>query len=67
MKKTILTDYYPNISAFERAKKLVDNIDFIEISVDARNVPIELNGIRTQFLSFHHFKPNDAKKYCKMQ
>ena len=30
--------------------------------MDARNVPSKLKGLRTQFLSFHHFKRNDAMK-----
>ena len=58
----LLTDYYPNISTFEHIKKQSSNFDFIETPVDARNVPEELRGLRTKFLSFHHFKPADAKK-----
>jgi hypothetical protein len=50
--KILLTDYYPNISTFE----------YYKTSVDARNVPKELIGLRTQFLSLHHFKPKDAIK-----
>jgi len=57
----LLTDYYPNIAAFERTKKLSNNFDFVKTPVDARNVPKELRGLRTQFLSLHHFKPNDAQ------
>ncbi|MES2799977.1 MAG: hypothetical protein V4638_08170 [Bacteroidota bacterium] len=57
-----LSDYYPNIAAFEHIKAKNKNIDFVPISVDARNVPIELQGLRTQFLSLHHFKPEDARK-----
>ena len=60
--KIILTDYYPNISAFEYTKKLCSNFDFIKEPVDARNVPKELKGVRTQFLSLHHFNSVDAKK-----
>jgi len=60
--KILLTDYYPNISAFEHTQKLSGNFDFIKTSVDARNVPKELKGIRTQFLSLHHFKSDDAKR-----
>lgn len=59
--KIILTDFYPNIKAFQYTKEQADNFDFIEAPVDARNVPEELKGMRTQFLSLHHFKPNDAK------
>ncbi|CAC9975841.1 hypothetical protein [Flavobacterium panici] len=58
----ILTDYYPNIPAFEYTKKQADNFEYMSHSVDARNVPVELNGLRTQFLSLHHFNPNDAKQ-----
>lgn len=60
--KIILTDYYPNLPAFEYTKALADNVDYYKIQVDARNVPEALKGIRTQFLSFHHFTPDDAKQ-----
>lgn len=59
--KIMLTDYYPNIPAFELTKKKADNFQFITESIDARNVPKHLNGLRTQFLSLHHFKPHDVK------
>ncbi|MFY0652574.1 MAG: hypothetical protein JXQ96_11100 [Cyclobacteriaceae bacterium] len=58
--KVLLTDYFPNIPAFEYTKIQADNIEYIENSVDARDVPSELKGLRTQFLSLHHFKPTDA-------
>jgi hypothetical protein len=60
--KIILTDYYPNISAFKFTKKQADNFEYVEKSVDARDVPSELSGLRTQFLSLHHFRPDDAKQ-----
>jgi len=60
--KIILTDFYPNIPAFELTKKKATNFNFIERPVDARNVPSELKGFRTQFLSLHHFKPKDARQ-----
>lgn len=60
--KIILTDFYPNIPAFKLTKKHAENFDYIKEPVDARSVPVELNGLRTQFLSFHHFKPKDAKQ-----
>ncbi|MET2985141.1 hypothetical protein [Aureibaculum conchae] len=58
--KIILTDFYPNIPAFKRTKIKADNFEYVTKPVDARNVPEELKGFRTQFLSLHHFKPNDA-------
>ncbi|NMH86570.1 hypothetical protein [Flavivirga algicola] len=60
--KIILTDFYPNISAFEFTKNQADNFEFIEKPIDAREVPIELKGLRTQFLSLHHFKPPEARQ-----
>lgn len=60
--KVLLTDYYPNISAFEYTAKQADNFEYLDTSVDARNVPSKLKGLRTQFLSLHHFKRNDAIK-----
>ncbi|MES2574778.1 MAG: hypothetical protein V4572_07535 [Bacteroidota bacterium] len=59
--KIILTDYYPNIPAFEYTKKQSDNFEYYTQPVDARKVPAELKGLRTQFLSLHHFKPEDVK------
>ena len=59
--KIVLTDYYPNISAFEYTEKQSDNFEYIETPVDARNVPEELIGLRTMFLSLHHFKSEDAR------
>ncbi|MEM6642400.1 MAG: class I SAM-dependent methyltransferase [Bacteroidota bacterium] len=60
--KIILTDYYPNIDAFELTQKSSDNFQFVRDSIDARDVPESLKGFRTQFLSFHHFKPSDAEQ-----
>ena len=57
----IMTDYFPNIIAFEHTKKLSPNFSYEKNPVDARNVPANLKGLRTQFLSFHHFKPAEAK------
>jgi hypothetical protein len=60
--KILLTDYFPNIDALELAKKKADNIDYIKTPVDARNVPGNLKGLWTLFLTFHHFEPKDAKR-----
>lgn len=60
--KIILSDYYPNLNAFKRAKsKMPGTFDFIEYPVNAMNVPSNLVGFRTQFISLHHFKPKNAK------
>ncbi|MDC8005392.1 hypothetical protein POV27_15115 [Aureisphaera galaxeae] len=55
-----LTDYYPNIPAFKYSRKQAPNFDYEVNRVDAREVPEHLTGLRTQFLSLHHFKPKDA-------
>lgn len=60
--KILLTDYFPNISAFEYTKQQADNFDYIKTPVDARNVPENLIGLRTQFLSLHHFEPKGARQ-----
>ena len=60
--KIWLTDLYPNISAFEFTKSKADNFEYVPDPVDARDVPVELEGLRTQFLSLHHFEPADAKR-----
>lgn len=60
--KITLTDFYPNLSAFEYTQKQSGNFDYIATPVDARKVPEKLKGLRTQFLSFHHFRPDDARQ-----
>src|SRR5205085_4124261 len=61
--KIILTDKFPNISSFEyTAHESEGKIDFIKSSIDAMNVPRNLKGFRTQFVSFHHFKPEAAQQ-----
>lgn len=60
--KIVLTDYFPNTSAFKYTVEQSDNFSYISTSVDAKNVPEDLIGLRTQFLSLHHFKPKDALK-----
>ncbi len=60
--KIILSDYYPNLNAFKRTKsKMPDIFDYIEYPVNAMDVPTDVKGFRTQFLSLHHFKREDAK------
>jgi hypothetical protein len=57
-----LTDKFPNLAAFENIKAASANgIDFCRSSVDAIKVPVELDGFRTMFSSFHHFPPAEAR------
>lgn len=58
----LLTDFFPNLEAFEYTSSQASNIAFSEISIDARKVPEQMVGLRTQFLSLHHFQPTDAVK-----
>jgi hypothetical protein len=58
-----LTDFYPN----KKAARLLTNqfpnaVTYHNTSVDARAVPPHLEGLRTQFLSLHHFRPEDVRK-----
>ena len=57
-----LTDKFPNLAAFENVKSAsAKGIDFYRSSVDAAKVPVELDGFRTMFSSFHHFPPAQAR------
>lgn len=60
--KITMTDYYPNIAAFREVCSKYPNFTYYDQSVNALNVPKELRGFRTQFLSFHHFQPADARQ-----
>ena len=60
--KATLTDLFPNVPAFsEIAAASNGRIDFERESVDARNVPARLDGLRTIFNGFHHLPPADAR------
>lgn len=51
----LLTDKYPNRTA------ALGPIPFHPVPVDARAVPAALEGFRTLFTSFHHFRPDEAR------
>jgi hypothetical protein len=50
----LLTDLYPH-------QRAVANLPFHPEPVDARAVPPALEGFRTLFTSFHHFRPGEAR------
>jgi len=59
--KVTLSDYYPNKVALTRIKnEHPDAIDAELESVNALDVPERLQGLRTQFLSLHHFAPDQV-------
>lgn len=61
--QVLLTDLYPNISTYEKLREATGGqTDFVAESVDALQVPADLKGFRVLFSSFHHFKPEAAKK-----
>jgi hypothetical protein len=57
----VLTDLYPNRAAFERAAASSERVRFREEPVDATDVPRGIEGLRTLFAAFHHFRPDDAR------
>jgi len=58
----ILTDKFPNQEAFKAIKiRTAGQIDFVNYSVDAENVPSDLKGFRVMFSAIHHFKPEKIK------
>lgn len=60
--KIVLTDKFPNVHAFQLlALKSNGDIGFLETSIDAANVPLNLTGFRTIFSAFHHFSKPFAK------
>ncbi|MCK5907614.1 MAG: hypothetical protein KAG37_08475, partial [Flavobacteriales bacterium] len=54
--KVTLSDYYPNLKAFEYIKSKEEAIDYTTESVDALNGELDKEKLQTMFLSFHHFK-----------
>ncbi len=59
----LLTDKYPNRDAFERAAADPSGrVACRSEPVDATDVPAELQGVRTMFCCFHHFRPEMARR-----
>ena len=57
-----LTDYFPNQSGLQKIKSAFPETVEIELRcIDAKAVPSDLSGLRTQFLSLHHFNPDEVK------
>lgn len=56
--KIVLTDKYPNIAAFENARRASSGvISYSAEPVEAVHIPPQLSGFRTVFSSLHHFSP----------
>ncbi len=55
-----LTDKFPNAAALARAAA-VPGVSFEPGPVDAADVPAHVDGFRTVFAGFHHFRPADAR------
>ena len=59
----VLSDLYPNVEALGRVREETDGrVRFHPDGVDATNVPVELDGVRTMFNAFHHFPPHLAQR-----
>jgi hypothetical protein len=57
------TDRFPNRDGLAAiSAEMPSMFAFEPEPVDARDVPLHLVGLRTQFLSLHHFKPDDAQR-----
>ena len=58
--RVTLTDLHPNAPALQRLASSSNRFDWLDISVNAADVPTNLQGLRTLFLVFHHLRPNQA-------
>lgn len=57
-----LTDRFPNLAAFRDVRaRSGHRLAFREFPVDATDVPGHLEGVRTIFNAFHHFRPDVAR------
>jgi hypothetical protein len=64
--KAIVTDKFPNLSQMEELQRQSKGmIEARLTSVDATQVPRDLNGFRTLFNSFHHFRHSEARQILK--
>jgi hypothetical protein len=60
--KVTLTDKFPNPESIQKwAGASQGDICYLSETVDALDVPDRLQGMRTMFEGFHHFKPEHAR------
>jgi hypothetical protein len=60
--RIVLSDLHPNVAALEATRDVAGpGIEVRHEPLDARTVPGDLEGLRTQFLSLHHFEPDDVR------
>lgn len=61
--EVLLTDKYPCAKVRDdREPASARRIHFLSHSVDATQIPEQLDGFRTLFSSFHHLKPDEARR-----
>jgi hypothetical protein len=61
--RVVLTDLQPNREAFRRTRgRGNERIRLHPHPVDARAVPEDLKGFRALFTTFHHFRPEEARR-----
>jgi hypothetical protein len=62
--RVTLSDYYPNVKAFEQTKSEDPGLfQYEEKPVNAMDLPPHLRGkFRTLFGAFHHFRPREARR-----
>ena len=59
----LLTDRFPNVAAMERMRAASEgSMDYDPRPIDATRTPPDIEGFRTLFASFHHFRPPDAER-----
>lgn len=60
--EVLLTDLYPNVEALRRvSEESGGRLGFHPAPVSALDIPAGLDGFRTVFTGFHHFRPDDAR------
>lgn len=64
--RVLLTDRYPNLEAFAYAsRRSGGQLEYEPRPVDATRVPAHLEGFRTLFTAFHHFRPEVAREILR--
>lgn len=61
----VLTDKFPSLALEERLKNAGNTLRQIAAPVDARHIDPALQGFRTIFASFHHFRDEEAREVLR--
>lgn len=59
--RVVLSDLFPQVDEYRKLGSADPRIEHVACSVDVRDVPAEMQGVRTIINAIHHLRPDDVR------